>query len=91
MDRLEILVDQVCTQIKEIDPDAAIRVTRDTFEDEDIDVLVYTSSDLIPKMSDETARLAVDILAEEGYHILVLPMTKEALKVEAQRLLEMAS
>ena len=88
MDRLEILVDKVYNQIREIAPKAVIRVTRDTFEDEDID---YTSSDLVPKVNDATVKMVVDILAEEGYHILVLPMTKEALKEEARRLLEMAS
>jgi len=76
MDRLEFWIDQVCDKIKEVDPDAVIEISRDTFEDEDIDVNVYTEVDKVLPIGYSTNRVTSKALVEEGYNILVLPMVK---------------
>ena len=74
MDRLEFWIDQVCDKIKEVDPDAVIEISRETFEDEDIDVNVYIEVDKVLPIDYSTNRVVSKALVEEGYNILVLPM-----------------
>ena len=82
MDRLEFWLDQVCDTIKEVDPDAVIEISRDTFEDEDIDVNVYTAVDKVFPVSSSTNRVVSRALIDEGYNILVLPMVKSDGKMD---------
>ena len=73
-DRIELWVDRVCDKIKEADPVAVIEVTRDTYEDEDIDINVFTSAGRIREIEKATNPVASEALINEGYNILVLPM-----------------
>ena len=82
MDRLEFWIDQVCDKIKEVDPDAVIEISRDTFEDEDIDVNVYTVVDKVLPIDYSTNRVVSRALIEEGHNILVLPMVKSDEKMD---------
>ncbi len=73
----ELLVEKVVRKIKEIDPESIVKIRLDTIEDVDTDLLVYTDKSAMDILQ-KTVRLTIDILAEEGFHIGVLPMRKEA-------------
>lgn len=78
--RLEYWINQVTQKIKNLDPDATIAVSKDTYEQEDVDIEVRTSSKLRQRISTEMAEFTSDILADEGYHILVLVLSKDQKK-----------
>lgn len=74
---LDFWVDRVESRIREIDPEAVTVVTRDTYEDEDVDILVYSDTEEMSlRIGAETSNLTTDVLCDEGYNILVLPMVK---------------
>lgn len=81
--RLEYWINQVTGKIKERDPNATITVSKDTHEQEDVNIEVRTSSELRQRISTEMAEFTSDILADEGYHILVLVLNKNQEKTPA--------
>ncbi|MBI4640972.1 MAG: hypothetical protein HY731_09770 [Candidatus Tectomicrobia bacterium] len=72
----ELLVEGVIQRVKEVDPQATVKVTFDSVEDEDIVILVYTDKATLDIVR-HTAPLTIDIAAHEGLDIIVLPMDKE--------------
>lgn len=74
----ELLVDKVIGKIKEIAPASIVKIQLDTIEDTDVDILVYTDKSAMDILR-HTAGLMVEILAEEGFHIGVLPIKKDML------------
>ena len=66
-------IEEIISAIKAYDPLAIARVTRDTYEGEDLYVYVYTdqdSVDLLRHVAEATVRLS----EEEDFHVTVLPM-----------------
>jgi len=56
-DRIEFWVARVCDKIKEVDPVAVIEVTKEPYEDGDIDINVFTSAERIREIEKATNRL----------------------------------
>ena len=80
---LDFWVDRVENRIREIDPESATVVTRNTYEDKDVDILVYSNSgETSLRIGAETSRLITDVRCDEGYNILVLPMGKSDGKLD---------
>ena len=74
------LINQVVSKINNIDPEAFVKITLDTIEDEDVDILVFTDKNAM-EILQNTSRMTVDILTDNGLNIIVLPMKKESLSV----------
>ena len=71
----DVRVEEVISSIKAYDPFAIVRVTRDTYEQEDLYLYVYTdrdSVDLLRHVTEVTIRLSV----EDDFHVIVLPMKR---------------
>jgi len=74
------LINQVVSKINNIDAEAIVKITLDTIEDEDVNILVFTDKSAMEILRN-TSRMTVDILTDDGLNILVLPMKKESLLV----------
>ena len=70
--RQEWLIEKVVSKIMKIDPEAIVKVTLDTYEDEDVDIRVYTNK-TSSEIHEQTVPLTLDILDDEGFYILVIP------------------
>ena len=71
----DVRVEEVISSIKAYDPFAIVRATRDTYEQEDLYLYVYTdrdSVDLLRHVTEVTIRLSV----EDDFHVIVLPMKR---------------
>ena len=79
MDRLDYWVDKVCSEVKKIDPTAVIRISKDTIEDEDIDIDVYVPTGKKRQVQRKMSEMTSKILTKEGYNILALAMDKSIL------------
>ncbi|MFQ6039418.1 MAG: hypothetical protein ACE5PV_01075 [Candidatus Poribacteria bacterium] len=76
--RQEWLIEKVVSKIMKIDPKAFVKVTLDTYEDEDVDIRVYTNK-TSSEIYEQTVPLTLDILDDEGFYILVIALPKESL------------
>ena len=76
--RQEWLIEKVVSKIMKIDPEAIVKVTLDTYEDEDVDIRVYTNK-TSSEIHEQTVPLTLDILDDEGFYILVIPLPKKTL------------
>lgn len=77
--RTEHIVQQAVDYIKSLDPDSVAMVTLDTYEDEDLNILVHTKMDSL-ELYQKTSRLTIDILVEEGLNIGIQYESKEMLE-----------
>jgi len=99
LDRLEYWVSEICSEAKQFDPNAVIYMTKDTIEDEDIDVKVYVPKEKKWELQQRLSKMTSQILMKEGYNILALaldiknipfyvnaqrPMAHQALKSTAE-------
>lgn len=82
MDRLDYWVNEVCSKIKKIEPTAVISISKDTIEDEDIDVDVYVPAEKKRQVQRKMSEMTTEILTKEGYNILSLAMDKSILNKE---------
>ncbi len=74
LNRLEYWVSEICSVAKEFDPDAVIHITKDTIEDEDIDVKVYMPKEKKWELQQQLSKMTSQILMKEGYNILALAL-----------------
>ncbi|MFQ6043358.1 MAG: hypothetical protein ACE5PV_21100 [Candidatus Poribacteria bacterium] len=74
----ELLVGRVIGKIKEIAPASIVKIQLDTIEGTDVDILVYTDKSAMDILR-HTAGLTLEILANEGFHIGVLPIKRDML------------
>lgn len=72
MSKLDKHITEVISLIKDMCPEAIIKVSKDTFEKEDADLRVYVPKDKSDEIYDTAVELTTDILTEEGYHIVLL-------------------
>ena len=79
MDKLDYWVDKVCSEVKKIDPTAVIRISKDTIEDEDIDIDVYVPEGKKRQVQKKMSEMTSKILTKEGSNILALAMDKSLL------------
>ena len=71
----DIRIEEVISAVKAYDPLAIARVTRDTYEGEDLYVYVYTDQDSVDLLR-HVAEATVWLSEEEDFHVTVLPMKK---------------
>jgi hypothetical protein len=76
----KVLVDRVIQHIKEFDPQAVMKIPNDTLEHEDILLLVYTDKPALETIQYITP-CTLDILMNEGLHIVVLLEDKDRAEV----------
>jgi hypothetical protein len=74
LDRLEYWVSEICSEAKRFNPNAIIHITKDTIEDEDIDVHIYVPKEKKGKLQHRLSEMTMHILTEEGYNILALAL-----------------
>lgn len=79
MDRLDYWVNKVCSEIKKTEPTAVISISKDTIEDEDIDIDVYVPAEKKRQVQKKMSEMTSKILTKEGYNLLVLAMDKSLL------------
>jgi hypothetical protein len=72
--RLEYWVSEICSEAKRFDPNAVIYITKDTIEDEDIDVKVYVPKEKKWELQQRLSKMTSQILMKEGYNILALAL-----------------
>ena len=75
-----VLVDRVIQHIKKFDPQAVVKIADDTLEHEDILLLVYTDKPTLETIQHITP-CTLDILVNEGLHIVALPEDKDRAEV----------
>lgn len=74
MDRLEHWISEICSEVKQFEPNAVIHITKDTIEDEDIDIKVYVPEEKTWELQKRLSRITSQILTKEGYNILALAL-----------------
>ena len=73
MSRLDMHLNNLCSEIKKFYPQALIEVSREPYEDEDASIEVILP-DRVPNIDFELnmAEKSVDLQRKEGYNILIL-------------------
>lgn len=77
VDRLEYWVSEICSEAKRFEPNAMIHITKDTIEDEDIDINIYVPKEKKRELREKLAEITSQILMKEGYNILALALDIE--------------
>ena len=76
----KVLVDRLIQHIKKFHPQAVMKIANETLEHEDILLLVYTDKPALETIQYITP-CTLDILMNEGLHIVVLPEDKDRAEV----------
>ena len=71
----DMRVEEVIAAIRSYDATAIIRVTKDTYEGEDVYLYVHTDRDSVDLLR-HVAEVTVRLSEEQGFHAIVLPMGK---------------
>ena len=71
----DVRVEEVISSIKAYDPVAIVRATRDTYEQEDLYLYVYTDRDSVDLLR-HVAGVTVRLSEEDDFHVIVLPMKR---------------
>jgi len=80
IDKLEYWISEVCSEAKRFEPNAMIHITKDTIEDEDIDINVYVPKENKWELQKRLSKMTSQILMKEGYNILALALDIENMR-----------